>query len=583
MKVTRTTGTTTTNLGTFAIPSGTIEVYGGPGTDAVVLLGTANNDAFTEGRGTVSELAAQGTAQATSFTVGLNAVIALTLKGNSGSDSLTGPNQTNAWAISGANAGTLDSFLTFSGIGSLIGGTGADTFAFANGGSVSGVINGDGGSDTLDFSGRSTAVTVTLVAGGTNKATATGGWTNIATVIGSAATTDTLVGAATANVWDLSGPNAGSLNGTLAFSGFENLTGGSTNDTFTFLPGGSVSGNLNGAAPVNTLDYSAYGSPVTVNLNTKTAPGIGGVWSNIQRFVGTDTSDTLVGANATSTWSITGANTGTVGSYSFAGFANLTGGTGNDTFKFAAGGSESGAVNGQGGTNTLDLSGYGSPVTVNLQTTTATGIGGTWSNIQSFKGTNTTDTLIATDGTSNTWALKGSNAGTVDGVTFSGFSNLTGGSGNDTFTFAAGATVSGVVDGRGGSNTLDYSAYTSAVTVNLGNGTVGLANSSATGIDHGAANGIANINNVIVGAGNNYLTAVGVTTNVAFTAKGNGNNILVGGSGINTLTASGSGNNILIGDRGTSTISGGTGYNLLIGGYTAYDAVYADLQSILGI
>ena len=79
------------------------------------------------------------------------------------------------------------------------------------------------------------------------------------------------------------------------------------------------------------------------------------------------------------------------------------------------------------------------------------------------------------------------------------------------------------------------------------------------------------------------LTAVGVTSNVTFTATGNGNNILVGGSGINTLTATGSGNNILIGDHGTSTIVGGTGYNLLIGGYTAYDGVYADLQSILSI
>jgi hypothetical protein len=301
MKVTRTIGTTTTNLGTFAAPGGIIEVYGGPATDAVVLMGTANNDAFTAGSGTVSEVAAQGTAQATSFTVGLNAVTALTLKGAGGSGSLAGPNQTTAWAITGANAGTLNSFLTFSGIGSLIGGTGADDFTFANGGSVSGSINGGGGLDTLDFSGRSTAVTVTLVAGGTNKTTSTGGWTNIATVIGSSATTDTLVGGATTNVWDLSGSNAGTLNGTLAFSGFENLTGGSTNDTITFLPGGSISGNLNGAAPVNALDYSGYGGPVTVNLAAKTAPGIGGVWANIQRFVGTNTSDTLVGANVNST------------------------------------------------------------------------------------------------------------------------------------------------------------------------------------------------------------------------------------------------------------------------------------------
>jgi hypothetical protein len=235
------------------------------------------------------------------------------------------------------------------------------------------------------------------------------------------------------------------------------------------------------------------------------------------------------------------------------------------------------------GSNTLDLSGFGSPVTVNLQATTATGIGGTWANFQSFKGTNTTDSLIATDRTSNTWALKGSNAGTVDGASFTGFANLTGGSGNDTFQFAGGAKVSGVINGGGGSNTLDYSAYTGGVKVNLGNATTDLANYSATGVNGGAANGIASIGTVIVGAGNNYLTAVGATTSVTFTATGNGNNILVGGSGTSTLTASGSGNNILIGDQGASTITGGPGYNLLIGGYTAYDTVSADLVAILGI
>ncbi len=144
--------------------------------------------------------------------------------------------------------------------------------------------------------------------------------------------------------------------------------------------------------------------------------------------------------------------------------------------------------------------------------------------------------------------------------------------------------MSGVSNGGGGGNNmLDYSAYTGGVTVNLGNATTGLANDSATGVNGGGASGISNISNVIVGAGNNYLAAVGVTTNVTFTATGNGNNILVGGSGSNTLTVSGSGNNIVIGDRGATTLSGGTGYNLLIGGYTAYDAAYADLESILGI
>ena len=191
--------------------------------------------------------------------------------------------------------------------------------------------------------------------------------------------------------------------------------------------------------------------------------------------------------------------------------------------------------------------------------------------------------MIATDGTTNTWALKGNGAGTVDGVAFTGFANLTGGSGADVFQFDKGATVSGVVNGQGGQNTLNYAAYTTGVTVNLGNATTGLASGMASSVNGGSAGGIANIGSVVTGGGNNFLTAVGVSTDVSFTVTGNGNNILVGGVGNNTLTVSGSGNNIVIGGQGASALSGGTGYNLLIGGYTAYDAVYADLQSILGI
>ena len=59
------------------------------------------------------------------------------------------------------------------------------------------------------------------------------------------------------------------------------------NDTFAFLPGGSVSGSLKGGKPTNTLDYSQYGSPVTVNLATKTATGLGGTWARFIRILRT--------------------------------------------------------------------------------------------------------------------------------------------------------------------------------------------------------------------------------------------------------------------------------------------------------
>jgi CSLREA domain-containing protein len=440
MKVTRTIGTTTTNLGTFAVPTGTIAVYGGPGTDAVTLNGTTSNDAFTVGSGTVSELAAQNTAQATAFTVGLNAVTSLTLKGAGGSDSLTGPNQVNAWALTGGNAGTLDSTVAFSGIANLTGGAAGDTFSFAAGASVSGTIDGGGGANTLDFSGRTTAVTVTLVAGGPNKATATGAWTNIGTVIGSGAATNTLVGGNTTNVWDLTGTNAGTLNGTLAFSGFQNLTGGSVNDRFAFLPGGSISGNLQGGAPVNTLDYSGYGSPVTVNLGARTATGIGGTWANIQNVTGTSTTDTLIGPGtptSTTTWTLTGTNAGTAGAFTFVGFVNLTGGAGNNSFLFSDGASVSGTVTGGSGTNTLDYSLYSTGVYVNLQTLTATGTGGI-ANIQNVTGGQGNDILVG-NANANVLREKATKTGRDLIIDGGGADALTAGGGDD--ILIAGTTI----------------------------------------------------------------------------------------------------------------------------------------------
>ncbi len=435
MTVKRTIGTTTTNLGTFAVPTGIIEVYGGPGTDAVTLDGTANNDAFTIGAGTVSELAAQNTAQATAFSVGLNAIPSLTLKGDGGSDNLTGPNQANTWDLTAANAGTLDSTISFSGIQNLTGGSAADYLAFTTStASVSGLIDGGGGANTLDFSGRTTAVTVTMVAGGPNKATATGGWTNIGTVIGGAAT-NTLIGANTANVWDITGANAGTLDGALTFSGFQNLTGGSVDDTFAFLPGGSLAGNLKGGAPTNTLDFSQYGSPVTVNLGAKTATGIGGTWASIQVFDGTGTTDTLIGTNANSIWSLSGIDAGTVAGFTFAGFANLTGGTGNNVFQFGAGASVSGVIDGGTGTNTLDYSSYTSGVYVNLQTLAATGTGGI-ANIQNVTGSAVGGDILVGGGGSNVLTEHAGDNLVIGG---GGADTLTGGSGSD--ILIAGSTI----------------------------------------------------------------------------------------------------------------------------------------------
>jgi hypothetical protein len=105
---------------------------------------------------------------------------------------------------------------------------------------------------------------------------------------------------------------------------------------------------------------------------------------------------TLVGADAPNNWTITGQDSGTLigtaiaGLVSFSGVANLTGGSDTDLFRFDDGQSISGSLDGGGGTNTLDLGAYTSNVIVDLLLATATGVGGSVTNIQDVIGGNGT-------------------------------------------------------------------------------------------------------------------------------------------------------------------------------------------------
>ena len=133
---------------------------------------------------------------------------------------------------------------------------------------------------------------------------------------------------------------------------------------------------------------------------------------------------------------------------------------------------------------------------------------------------------IVADNVVNTWTISGTNSGSLTGVaSFQNIQNLTGGSTNDTFVFLNGKNVAGVVDGKGGTDRLDYSAYTSAVTANL-----------ATGVATGTG-GITGIENITGGSGNDSLTGDG------------GNNVLIGNAG----------NDSFVGGAGNDTFTGGLG------------------------
>src|SRR5205823_3465432 len=109
---------------------------------------------------------------------------------------------------------------------------------------------------------------------------------------------DFLFGANIPNTWTLSGTNAGNVNGSVSFAGIESLFGGTSTDAFKFLPGGSLTGRVNGGAGQDTLDYSGFNAAATVNLASATATGTGGI-AGIEALTGSPMADTLIGANAT--------------------------------------------------------------------------------------------------------------------------------------------------------------------------------------------------------------------------------------------------------------------------------------------
>jgi hypothetical protein len=452
------------------------------------------------------------------------------------------------------------------------------------------VVNGQGGTNTLDYSAYTTGVTVNLT---TDIASGTSGVANIQNVVGSPSndtitgnaagntlsggggtdvlnggsgadafilaanqgalttvtgggTDDTLRGADIANTWTITGANAGNVNG-IAFTGIARLIGGTSTDAFRFTTG-NVSGTVNGGGGTDALDYSADGgAAATVNLADRTATRTGG-FANIEGLVGSSSSaDTLVGPNVASTWTLNGANAGAVYNFRFSAVENLTGGAADDVFKFAPAGSVTGQVSGGLGTNTLDYSlDGGAAATVNLTTATASRTGG-FAAIQALVGSSSAaDRLIGPDAT-NVWSITGTNAGQVGPFSFSAVENLTGGSGVDEFAFGNGKGVSGALDGGAGSNWLDYALYTTPVTVNL-----------ATGTATGVPGGVANIQDIRGGSSGNTLTG---------NAAGN---ILIGGAGVDTITG-GVGRSLLIGGGGNDTVRGGSGDDIVIGGFTDFD------------
>src|SRR5262249_49429116 len=157
--------------------------------------------------------------------------------------------------ISGQDAGQVGFVVGgFSNIQNLTGGGGKDQFNLLDGASLTGNIAGGGGGDTFTFQGNARAGGI--VDGGDGPPDqpdiadfrqATGSpditvsadqFINIEVFLGAKAV-KTLVGPDAPNIWIITGPGSGTLNG-VAFANVTDLQGGSDRDSFLFR-GGSLS------------------------------------------------------------------------------------------------------------------------------------------------------------------------------------------------------------------------------------------------------------------------------------------------------------------------------------------------------
>ena len=462
--------------------------------------------------------------------------VAFNISGNDGMDTLNvGNDLTLTGNVSlGNDADSVvlsdGATITVTGGGTIDLGDGDDSFVFGNNATVgdagnSVTISGGSGSDTLSFSGYTTTRDVTLT--GANLATGFSGtevaifgqFTGIDVLEGSnvaAPQKDILRGlAANAATWTIdvnetTGEDANTYRdsvstASLGFSQFEDLRGGSAADTFRF----------------DAFD-DQLGTVVGLPRQLAISGGAG--------------TDELIGNEHGNTFVVNQLDAGTIGvpgqaANTFSGIENLTGGTGNDAFRFGNNGSLTGSINGGAGADALTGDNDGNNFTVNavnagLLTGKLTG----FSSIERLNGGSGIDTFNVN------FALSG------DGTTA-----VNGGVGNDTITVATGVVMAGGIDGGADDDTINIGTGAGVTTV---------------------------LGGVACGTGDDTITVTGtVTTDVA----GNDGDDLVRLAAAATLTGS------VDGGLGADTLDGGnTGSTYVISGVDS-GSVTGRVSSFAGV
>ncbi len=389
-------------------------------------------------------------------------------------------------------------------------------------------INGGTGANTLTVNdqGTATARTLTIASTFVNRfGAAPISWTGVQGVTVNGGSGGNTISVATTGV-----PltvNAGNGNDTIAVGGATGLT--------------SIRGDLtvNGQAGTDVLtlnDQVNLGQTYEVTSNRVSRPGAFGpapvFYNTVESLVLNTASGTFAGIIRGNLINVLSTHLGTA--------TTVNGGIGNDTINVGNSANRLDdiqgplTVNGQAGTATLTINDSGD----------ATGRQATFNNdgfdygVSGLAGPVGAPTRIY-------WEVSTNATLNVQ---------VRGGSGNDTFRLqSVPPSIRLAIDGGGGTNALDYSAYTSNVLVDLPLG-------SATAVGGGIAN-IQNVTGASGGPAGSYNILVG-----------NGGNVLSGGNGRR---------NLLIAGARASTLLGGDDQDILIGGTTVYDRDPTSLQAIM--
>jgi hypothetical protein len=301
--------------------------------------------------------------------------------------------------------------------------------------------------------------------------------------------------------------------------------------------------SISGLAPA-AITYVRVGS-----LSVK--GGSGGNSFTIANTPGTTSNNPV----AVTTSLDSGSGVDTVNVQATTGRLNLTTSGGRDTVNVGLGGSVQGILGAVSVTNppsytalTVDDSADAIARAAILNTGSLTGLAPAAINFQQYDLSSLT--------------VKGGNGGntfTVAGVPSDGFMTTTiaSGGGNDTVKLLATASGPLSLNGQGGNDTLDYSAFSAGVAVNLSIGAATAVSGGVTGFE-----------NAIGGSGDDYLVG------------NSSNNILIGGPGNDTLYGFG-GRDLLIGGTGADALVGNAGDAILIGGSTTYGNNIQALEAIL--